>query len=387
MKNQESNYSNFEVAKAFYSRPNAERDWKTIIMALGITSTNRRAWEQKLRRKLDAHEARHLVKHVVLTEDERYLPRDPELEEALRKSFGLRASIVVDVSSLGRPQGHPTHESQQLWDHYEERIHQGLGTWGGRLLSSLLRPGDVPGTGGGRGLHYTAQSVLPSIASRSCGDVLALTGQIGSDPNINRHDPNPHYVDADFVASRLHSDLQLGGSPILIGRPITDQRRAIQGLDRVNVALIGIGALAKPHRIKQCERLERLSKLLPLLKLINELSESIEEDYRKQGQPFFHPVGDFCNWFFLVDPGFQGPTLKKAKELDRLLHKLNNKFLTTTPEKIAKIANRGVVITVAGGPHKTGAIRYVLESGRGKPWITHLVTDNESATEVLKERK
>ncbi len=380
--NGQNDPSGYEVTRAFYSFPNAERDWKTVITKLGKNSGNYRALETKLRRKLDDYESKNLVKHLVLKEDERYLPREPELEEKLRQKFNLRAAIVVDISALGRPKEHPGPESKQKWHDYEEKLHHQLGVWAGRLASTLLRPGDILGTGGGRGLYHTAMNVFPSTASRQCGDVVSLTGQIGADPH-SPTDVNPHFIDADFIASLLHVKFELGGRPVTAG-PIAVASKHSRVTNQVNVALIGIGAFGGQHRFKQFEYLDRLKPVSSLLRSINEIAEQMEKVSREEGLFFFHPVGDLCNWCFQVDPGDITKKIKSSAKLDRLIQQLNHKFLNTNPDHLVKISGRGSVIAVAGGPRKTGAIGHVLKRAKGSPWITHLVTDHELAYALIR---
>jgi DNA-binding transcriptional regulator LsrR (DeoR family) len=382
MNEQENNVTAHDVAKTFYGLRDADRRWKTVIDLLGLNPSSMRACEKRLREKLHEHEQKNLVKHIVLKEDEHYLPREPKLEEEIRKCFALRAVVVVDISSLRRPSNpSPSVESKREWHDYEEAIHQRLGIWAGRLVSAILRPRDVLGTGGGRGLYHTAQNVFSTIATRQCGNVVSLTGQIGSDPDVGRQDANPHFVDADLIAGRLQWEFQPEGMALPVGRPITEHQKGLPAIKEVTVALTGIGALTEGHRFKKYKHLERLKAVEQLLRRINELAEAVEATHQKQSTSFYHPVGDICNYCFFV-PQLREKT-KEEKELETLLQKLNDKFLNTTPRDLAAIAKRGSVVAVAGGPHKAGAIGYVLREGKGVPWITHLVTDHEVAQEIL----
>jgi DNA-binding transcriptional regulator LsrR (DeoR family) len=293
---------------------------------------------------------------------------------------------VVNISSLSRPGTNPSEQTKQQWNDYEEHIHEHLGVWGGRLISGLLRPRDILGTGGGRGSYYTAQHVFASPASLGAGNVLSLTGQIGTFPENRQHENYAHHVDADYVASFLHGGFQTAGKPVLIGSSITEKRNHPQSSENVTVALTGIGALEGRSRFKQFELFPRLHPVSALLRSINQIADEIEQLYQKKGLHFFHPVGDLCNWFFSVEPA-GSEKMPHRKLLDSAIQKLNKKLLNTAHEELPKIAARGAVIAVAGGPHKTGAIGCALRNGKVEPRITHLVTDHYVAQDLLKQEE
>jgi DNA-binding transcriptional regulator LsrR (DeoR family) len=61
--------------------------------------------------------------------------------------------------------------------------------------------------------------------------------------------------------------------------------------------------------------------------------------------------------------------------------------LNASPKSLSRIVARGMVVAVAGGPHKAAAIRHVLSRKQEGPWITHLVTDHRVAGWVLEGEK
>ena len=75
-----------------------------------------------------------------------------------------------------------------------------------------------------------------------------------------------------------------------------------------------------------------------------------------------------------------------CNRLEKLIQVINKRFVNTSPEALTRICKKGVVMAVAGGPHKTGAIADVLKSReKGSPWITHLITDDQVALKILHE--
>jgi hypothetical protein len=64
---------------------------------------------------------------------------------------------------------------------------------------------------------------------------------------------------------------------------------------------------------------------------------------------------------------------------------LNTAFKSATPEALGRIAREGMVLAVAGGPHKAFSIRHVLRNSRERTWITHLVTDQPTAQWILQK--
>jgi DNA-binding transcriptional regulator LsrR (DeoR family) len=147
----------------------------------------------------------------------------------------------------------------------------------------------------------------------------------------------------------------------------------------VHVAVVGIGALAGGHRLVQEMTSAELQPVEADLKKLRGLvaSEAIHEPL----------VGDVCNHLFLIENSASGRmAIKKRKEVESVIERLNQRFLSTKPGTLQSICRNGAVLATAGGRFKYAAIRYVIERGGGRgmdPWISHLVTDKENAIRLL----
>jgi hypothetical protein len=75
------------------------------------------------------------------------------------------------------------------------------------------------------------------------------------------------------------------------------------------------------------------------------------------------------------------------QELEGKIKQLNTAFKSATPEAFGRIAREGMVLAVAGGPHKAFSIRHVLRNSRERTWITHLVTDQATAQWISQNEK
>jgi hypothetical protein len=332
-------------------------------------------------------EDRGLIRHQVIRGENELLPRHPGLEDALRHEFALRQAVVVDTSSLGPPK-EPRSVRGEQWARYDDEIHERLGGWGGRLLGSCLRLGDTLATGGGRGPYFAVLNSNVCATQRFSGDILPLTGQISARAWNRRASIGdaPPYLDADNVASQLHSNLGTRGHVLSLNCPITELRQAPK-TEGVDAAVLGIGALGGGHRLKQFEHLDDVKSVRPLLRDINALAEEIEDEAGGAEAPFYHPVGDVCNCYFVVErePGTR--LGKRWRQLEAKVKELNEAFKSATPEALGRIAAEGMVLAVAGGPHKAYSIRHVLRNSRERTWITHLVTDQETARWILQKEK
>ena len=371
------------VAIAYYNQPLRERCFKKLCKQFGLPDTD--ASSNRLARLVRDLEERGLIRHEVLRENAEFLPRNPRLEDELRYKFDLRQAVVMDISSLGLPKS-PPHEHLDHWARYDDEIHDRLGAWGGRLLTSCIRSGDTIATGGGRGPHFTVAKSNISTGQRYSGNILPLTGQITARA-WNHSTAGSHsqmHLDADHVASQLYSKLGTRGRLGLLHRPITELRHAPR-TEQVDVAIFGIGALGGGHRFKHFQNLEDVRSVHGLLQDINTLAEGIERKAVRQGVPFYHPVGDVCNYYFLVE-GEDGERLGKDwQALEGKIRQLNKAFKSATPESLGRIAREGMVLAVAGGPHKAFTIRHVLRNSREGTWITHLVTDQTTAQWILEK--
>ena len=162
----------------------------------------------------------------------------------------------------------------------------------------------------------------------------------------------------------------------LIQQPDTSQ---------VDVAIVCIGALGGGHRLHQFARLDEVRTVKPLLQKINHLAIGLAKRQASSGQPFFHPVGDVCNCYFTVPGDHDESQPPEWAELTDLLRELNAAFKGIPLAELGAVAGQGMVLAVAGGPHKADAIRHVLRNSRETTWITHLVTDHETARWILEQ--
>lgn len=379
----------FRVARCFWSLPIHERTYRHLAELLGEDGRSK-AVLNRLGRLLNRWEERGRVQHVVLPEAQGrsvLLPRNQGLEDQLRHFFGLRGAVVVDVSGLepaADPQADPG-----AWLRYDDLVHKHLGAWARRLLMGLLRPSDVLGTGGGRGPYYTARDCgIPSVGLRYPRQVASLTGQMTTRlwAEDSGHDDQaaPRSLDADAIASYLAYALDTAAPPRRLDRSIL-QKEGDPPLrtDDVTIALIGIGVLAGRHRLVTYADGEDLHAIAAELERFNRLVRGLDPAVRGRG-PFHHRVGDGCNHLFVVDRhGRSALTAGNRDRVGRAVRWLNETFLNTSPEALENICRRGVVLAVAGGPHKAAAVAHVLWKGRSSPWITHLVTDQVVARSVL----
>jgi hypothetical protein len=222
------------------------------------------------------------------------------------------------------------------------------------------------------------------VANRYWGNIVPLTGRISTRGWDEKGDTS--YLDADNVATTLHGKLGTQGRVESPNCSITE-KGVLPSTDQVAVAVIGVGALGGGHRLKDFERLEDVKSVVPVLREINRLAGAIEQARGCKGPPFYHSVGDVCNWYFVVDGGADEGKSKERQSLEKAVKELNGKFMNATPKSLSRIAARGMVVAVAGGPHKAAAIRHVLRRRQEGPWITHLVTDHNTADSILEGEK
>jgi len=401
MKKIELDITAYQVAKEYWGLPPNERTFGRVCELLNIQSgdTSQKIRNQNYLSQLTrAHEIAGLVKHKVLParapgfadHATEYAPLLPELEDRLRRRFGLRDVIVVDTSDF-----RPVH-GDWLFKH-DDLLHEHLGRWAGRILASTVRPDDVVATGGGRGPYYCAHFCAIPPHSTYPKKVVSLTGSISAgmwrgasditDDNATRD------VDADRIASLLHSKLGTKQTPEYLNCTIVDGKEGSNAKHDgpnskdVNVAVVGIGALGGGHRLKQEDILDDLKQVKNLVKDLNREVTAVEKHFQDKDpkEPYFHCIGDVCNSYFVLEEVKNAPDGEHIyKRLTDRVAEINSHFVNTQPEELNRICRKGVVMAVAGGPHKTGAIAHVLrQNEKGSPWITHLVTSDEVAKSIL----
>jgi DNA-binding transcriptional regulator LsrR (DeoR family) len=380
----------FEVSQHYWSLPFEQRRYRRVAELLspklsGAELTKLESQVGKLVRQWD-HDKK--VLHLVLPEPSNvhYLPMLPDLEDQLRRRFGLRDVVVVDTTRLELPAA-DVRDDAKAWHQHNDRVHQHLGIWAGRIATTLIRPGDVVGAAGGRAMYYTAANCnIPPSSAYYPKRVVSLTADITAHMWQKDHvgmGVLPASLDADYIASLLKSALSTKTAPRFLNCPITAQRKQFNVSD-VTIALIGIGALAGEHRMLRFEGFSELDAVQSDLAELRNLVTKHDPPLEGKG-PFHHWVGDVCNFLFVVDqsPGSECRLPKDvADKLTRVVDRLNKRFVNTKPPMLVDICRKGVVLAVAGGRHKVQAIAHVVK--QNPPWITHLVTDDHVAQHLLK---
>jgi DNA-binding transcriptional regulator LsrR (DeoR family) len=316
-----------------------------------------------------------------------YSPLLPDLEDRLRREFVLRDAIVVDIDDVSQPAGTPQ-SNRDEWSKFDDTIHQQLGLWASRLLVTLIRAGDIVGTGGGRGPCYTADNCKVPEETTCCpNQIVSLSGAM-STRVWAKHSEVERELDADNVAFSLKRGLKADRPPLLWNRPITDVPTRPSEKKRGNdvlIALTGIGALAGGHRLKRIGSRPELDKVKVTVEELNRLAEEV--DPAEEKPPFHHWIADVCNYYFVVNDEHAGAgrSLDSAKrqEIEKQIAELNKAFVNTSPDVLSEICKKGAVVAVAGGPHKASAMRHVLR--QSPPWVSHLVTDSKTARALIND--
>jgi hypothetical protein len=375
----------------YWSLPFESRRYRDVAEALcpGLKGEGLKKLESQIGKLVRQWDQDNCVRHIVLTRpaDAEYLPLLPEIEDQLRRRFGLRDAVVVDVTRLGEPPGNPL-ENAEEWHRHNDRIHQHLGMWAGRIATTLIRPGDVIGTAGGRAMYHTALScTIPPSSAYYPKRVASLTGDLTAHMwqkgDYGRDSVLPRSLDADCIAALLKSSLGTRQPPRFLNCAITAPGKRVE-TKGITIALIGIGALAGEHRLLRHEGFSELDAVRTELATLRCLVD--DNDPPPVGkEPFHHWVGDVCNYLFVVEEPLDAKHClpdRTARELKKVVDRLNKQFVSTKPPMLIDISKRGVVLGVAGGRHKVAAIAHVLK--QKPPWITHLVTDNCVAQHLLR---
>jgi DNA-binding transcriptional regulator LsrR (DeoR family) len=380
MKNKRPFPDPYSVAFTYWKQlPVADRKWEKVAELLGLPVKGGDAKKillNQLGRIVRRWEEQGYVRHQVLSPDleiAHLAERVPSLEQALRDRFALRYAAVCNTSSI--------EEADER--RHDDRIHQELGKWAGRILNVSLRgDGDVVGTGGGRGPYYAADNCRFKTRVAYPKRVVSLTGWIN---------PTDHAVgsttrfDADLVAGHLANRLHINELSRLeagIVRDDKDRPRTIPIPD-VTFALAGVGSLAGGHRLLNYQGVPELEGIRAELADLNALIAKIEgRASRDLAAPVHHWVGDLCNCLFVCVPPYPKRRQNQLqKDLDQLVRQINEKLLSPTLEQMGEICRRGAVMAVCGGRHKIIPIWHLLKSD--KPVISHLITDKLCAESIL----
>ena len=253
-----------------------------------------------------------------------------DLEEALESRFDLKEAIVVDSVDN------------------EEQIIRDLGAAAAYFLEMAIKPDEIIGISSwSAALLAMVDAMHPSNDSAG-SRVVQILGGLGS-PSAQTY--------VTHLTQRLAS--LIGGTPVLLPAPgITTSpeakrilmkeryvREATSLFDKVDLALVGIGALEPSKLLASSGNIFSQQELCTL---------------QKQGA-----VGDICLQFF---DAFGAP-------VDTVL---SERVIGITRLQLKK-AKR--VVGIAGGKRKTQAIVGAL-NGR---WIDVLITDQWTARTILEE--
>ncbi len=389
----------FETASVYWNLPFESRSYESVVLKLqgkepdphkkpDVDPKDRDTVGRVVRQWEKDGNVRHLVLRAAA--DISYPLLLPELEDKLRSKYHLRDVAVVDISSL-RPPGDPP--GNPSWMVYDDRVHRLIGTWGGRILASLMRGGDVIAVGGGRGPYYTVGHCrLPRASSCSPSQVVSLSGSLSTQDwrpgagEIENQDP-------DAIALRLQGRIQADRLPAIMNCTIADRSRketAVRGAldNQISLALVGIGSLSGGHRFRNPSR--ELTEVEPILRDLNCMVDKIDPPGTGV-PPFSSPVADVGNWFFVLPDSSRISRKRPLDPKDRLaleakVAELNERLVNIDiANHFPEICKRGSVLAVAGGCYKLDAIYDVLCRCRKEPWISHLVTDSWTAERLAAE--
>jgi DNA-binding transcriptional regulator LsrR (DeoR family) len=252
------------------------------------------------------------------------------LEEQLEARYGLREAVVVEAL-----------------DDTEAGLTRDLGTATARFLEASLTGGDVVGISSWSSTLLAAVDAMRPLPPKAgAARALQLFGGVGN-PAAEAHAARLTQRFADLTGAQPTFLLAPGIATSEQARQalLTDQfvREALDGLDEVTLALVGIGAL-EPSTLLQN-------------------SGNIFADRELTALGEHGAVGDICLRFFDADgePVHSdverrviGVTLDQLRDVDRC-------------------------VGIAGGERKFEAIQGALRGG----WINVLITDRTTAERLL----
>src|SRR5690606_14581569 len=247
-----------------------------------------------------------------------------ELEEQLRRRFGLQEAVIVPSSET------------------EEQIREALGQFGAMFLERALAPGDSIGTAWGVTLREVARHLRPMPVEGVT--VVQLMGGLNAGGLINPLDI------ARVVAEKLHGQAQMLYTPAFVDTAairdalLSDHRIAqtLRAGASVTKALVGIGDVSPANSLVRWGALT---------------AAEMEEAVRRGA------VGDILGRHFDGD----GRPIRSS---------LADRVIALPLEDLKEIPQ---VIAFAGGLRKVHAILGALRGG----YVDVLVTDEAAAREVL----
>ncbi len=256
----------------------------------------------------------------------------PELEEGLQEKYGLREALVVETATG------------------EEALLRDLGAAAGYYLETTLKKDDVVGLSSWSATLLATVDSMRSLPRPTGSSVVQILGGIGS-PEAEVH--AAHLTQR--LAKLVGGEARLLPAPGVVGSPAARKvlfedsfvREAMAQLDRVTVALVGIGTL-EPSRLLAASG--------------NVFAPRELEKLRRQGA-----VGDVCLRFFDVG----GEPVRSE---------LDERVIGMTLAQLRKVKR---TIGIAGARRKYEAILGAL---RGR-WVNVLITDRLTAEELLAEQR
>ena len=256
----------------------------------------------------------------------------PELEEGLQEKYGLREAMVVETATR------------------EEALLRDLGAAAGYYLETTLKRGDVVGLSSWSATLLAMVDSMGSLPRPTGSTVVQILGGVGS-PEAEVH--AAHLTQR--LAKLVGGEARLLPAPGVVGSPAARKvlfedpfvREAMAQLDRVTVALVGIGGL-EPSRLLAASG--------------NVFAPQELEKLRGQGA-----VGDVCLRFFDA----AGAPIRSD---------LDERVIGMTLPQL-----RGVkrTIGIAGARRKHAAILGAL---RGQ-WVNVLITDRVTAEKLVAEEQ
>jgi DNA-binding transcriptional regulator LsrR (DeoR family) len=255
-----------------------------------------------------------------------------ELEDQLEEAYGLREAVVVECL-----------------DSTEEGIAYDLGVATAAFLEASLTGGDVVGISSWSATLLAAVDAMHRSPRVTAERVVQLVGGVGN-PGAEAHAARLTQRFAELTGARPTLLLAPGIASSTQTRKafLEDQfvQEAMEALDGVSLALVGIGAL-EPSSLLQSSG--------------NIFSE---DELRALGD--LGAVGDVCLRFFDAD----GKPVRST---------VDRRVIGVTP---IQLRNADRSVGVAGGERKYEAIRGAIRGG----WVNVLVTDRVTAERLLAER-
>jgi hypothetical protein len=214
---------------------------------------------------------------------------------------------------------------------------------------------------------------------------MSLAGKLGirSDDRL---------CDADAAVNHAATFIDVDEPPLMVGpRIVTDTLKRKTKTAPLpwkcktpTLAVIGVGVLAGQHRLLHAENKDAFLPAKEEVAQVHEYSKIVAKEYASD-RPDFCPVGDVTNRMFLVDPFDRYPSSvpDSVKRLDAAIRAWNQRVLAPRFSQLNRVADRGALVAVAGGPLKQEVIRFILKHRndhlRRTLNLTHLVCDDRTA--------